>query len=131
MNPRQFTAGSGVRRLNPDVPEIGGYAPQPVVSASSAPAGRESILHNKIIAWCREQYPMVPYIHARMDQKSTVGEGVPDFTLFYRARVFLIECKDRDGKMSEAQRDWAHLAELQGCKVHVVRSLGEFLEVVK
>lgn len=131
MTHRDFQAGAAVRALNPSVPEIGGYAPQTAVSASDAPAGRESILHNKIISWCNDQHPMVPYIHSRMDKPSTVGEGVPDFAVFCKGRAVLVECKARDGKLSEAQRDWAHLAELQGCTVHVVRSFGEFLEVVK
>lgn len=118
--------GDAVKRLNPDV-----YAPDPWESGKSSDAGRESILHDKIISWCRSQHPMVPYIHARMDQKSTVGEGVPDFAVCYAGKTILVECKARDGKLSEAQRDWVHLASLQGVIVHIVRSFEEFLEVVK
>lgn len=94
-------------------------------------AVRESKLHDQIIAWCRSQYPMVPYIHARMDKCSTTGEGVPDFAVFYRGKAVLIECKARDGKLSEAQQKWAHLARLQGCEVYVVRSFEVFLEAMK
>lgn len=92
---------------------------------------RESVLHDKIISWCRSQHPIVPYIHARMDKCSTIGEGAPDFVVCYRYKVILVECKSRDGKLSEAQRIWSHLAAMQGCVVHVVRSFEQFLEIVK
>lgn len=91
----------------------------------------ESELHKQILAWCDTQLPCVPYIHARMDQRSTIGEGCQDFTIFYRNRVFCIECKSKTGKRDGAQVVWAFLMEKQGFTVHVVRSFQQFLELVK
>lgn len=122
----EHQVSEAVRLRNPDI-----YAQKPAVIVASEPCGRESVLHGKIISWCREQHPIAPYIHARMDKCSTVGEGVPDFAICYRGKIVLVECKARDGKLSEAQRNWSHLALRQGCTVHVVRSFEEFLEAVK
>lgn len=105
--------------------------PTPAAEGSLTESGRESALHGKIISWCRSQHPIAPYIHSRMDKCSTVGEGVPDFVVCYNSKVVMIECKSRDGKLSEAQRNWKHLAFLNGCVVHIVRSFEDFLEVVK
>lgn len=105
--------------------------PAPANEGISTDSGRESALHAKIIAWCRDQHPIAPYIHARMDKCSTIGDGVPDFVVCWRSKIVMIECKARDGKLSEAQRNWSHLAHLQGCVVHIVRSFEEFLEAVR
>lgn len=88
-------------------------------------------LHKPIIDWCRNQVPAVPFINSRPDCASTIGEGVQDFTMFYRGKVLCIECKAKNGKQSEAQRDWAHIMGRQGFTVHVIRSFAEFLELVK
>ena len=83
-------------------------------------------LHMPIIDWCRKQNPAVPYIHARTDQQSTISIGAPDFVLFYRGRVILIECKTRTGKLKPAQLAWKLLANMQLHEFHVIRSMSEF-----
>lgn len=88
-------------------------------------------LHYPIIEFCNNQHPKWKYIHSRPDQRSTIGEGVQDFTIFAPGgRVFLIECKTRTGKPSEDQRNWAHEMEMIGWIVQIVRSYKEFLELV-
>jgi hypothetical protein len=87
-------------------------------------------LHGEILQWCKEQYPMVPCVHARPDKRSGVTKGTPDFILAYRGKVFWIEVKDREGKRSTDQLAFAMLLEMQGLKAYVVRSKREFLEIV-
>jgi hypothetical protein len=93
--------------------------------------GREiEDLHEPIIVWCKNQVPAVPYYHARPDKPSGIAKGCPDFALFYHGHTLLLECKTRSGKLSDDQRDWAHLAEDQGFPVHVIRSMSEFHKLV-
>lgn len=86
-------------------------------------------LHEPILAWCRQN--QAAYIRARNDMASTIQKGAPDFTIFHQGRVFLIECKSRTGKLKPDQIGWSMLAEHNQFKVHVVRSMSEFLEIVK
>jgi hypothetical protein len=87
-------------------------------------------LHEPIIRWCMSQIPMVPFIHARTDQKSTIGVGAPDFVIFYRGNAILAECKTATGKVRPEQLGWHMAAEFQGFKVHIVRSMTQFYEIV-
>lgn len=86
-------------------------------------------LHYPILQWCKDQG--AAYIRARSDMMSTIQRGAPDFTIFHNGRVFLIECKSKTGKLKPEQIGWAMLAERNLFKVHVVRSMSEFLEIVK
>lgn len=91
---------------------------------------RELDLHNEIIKWCLSQWPRVPYIHANPVVKSTIQEGAQDFTLFYNDRAICIECKSRDGKLTQKQEIWKHEMAKQGFTVHVIRSMEEFLRLL-
>jgi len=84
-------------------------------------------LHEKIMRHCDAQWPKWKYIHARTDQRSTVGIGVHDFTIYLPGRVLNIECKTKEGKPTPEQLAWALQLEMLGHKVHVVRSMDEFL----
>ena len=97
--------------------------------APSAGSVEESELHDFALRWCRENN--APCIHARMDKASHVTVGAPDLVVCYFGRVRLIEFKARTGKVSEGQLVWHQMAAWQGVKVHVVRSKGEFLEVME
>lgn len=91
----------------------------------------EADLHTQIIAHCNAQWPPWNVIHARMDKASTLEAGAPDFTIQLPAgRTLCVECKTKSGKLSEAQRNWAHKAKALGHTVHVVRSLAEFLALL-
>ena len=58
----------------------------------------------------------------------TLGE--PDFVILAAGgRVFFVECKSRNGKLSPAQAALKHHAEKLGHTVHVVRSMAEFLQL--
>lgn len=86
-------------------------------------------LHGEIMKWCKDHN--APYVHANPYKKSRVNPGVTDFVVGYKGRVFWIEVKTRDGKRSTDQLAFAMLLEMQGLKAHVVRSMSEFLELMK
>jgi hypothetical protein len=73
---------------------------------------------------------MVPFIHARTDQRSTIALGAPDFVIFYRGNALLVECKTKIGKVRPEQLGWHLAAEFQGFKVHVIRSMSQFHEII-
>ena len=91
----------------------------------------EGWLHDEIIRWIREQVPMPAYIHARMDRRSTINRGAPDFTIFLHGETILVECKTRTGKRTAEQLAWGLCAELHGFRVWEVRSMEEFLKIVE
>lgn len=95
------------------------------------PVEIESDLHYKIIEWCNDRRPRVKYIHARMDRKSTINVGAPDFVLFFSPDcTLLLECKARDYKRTSAQLEYAAELRQRGIEVYEVRSMEDFLKVV-
>jgi hypothetical protein len=104
----------------------------PLSTAPFASNKPEAALHQEIIDFCKLQVPRWKFIRCRMDLPSSIEVGAHDFTIFAsRGRVFSIECKTAKGKLSNHQLGWAHEMNLNEHKVHVVRSMDEFLEVVK
>ncbi len=87
-------------------------------------------LHEKIVDWCNSQWPRWKCIHARTDKKSTIGEGVHDFTIFAPGgRTLCIECKMPGKKPTEAQQVWATELSMLGHMVYVVTTFQEFLDL--
>lgn len=130
MTPRDFQAGSAVRALNPDVPEIGGHAPQPAVIVASAAVEDEGDLREQIRKEIVRRRWCVFCGTTAARSRRTVGE--PDLLVFAdRGRVFPVELKSRTGKLSPAQNAVHHHLRSLGHTPHVIRSLEEFLEVVK
>ncbi len=92
---------------------------------------REIPLHDKILKWCANQWPRWKVIRARPDKPSGIQVGAQDLTVFSPGgRVFCVELKSRDGKLSKQQAAWAVEMDMLGHRVHVVRSLREFLAIV-
>lgn len=88
----------------------------------------ERQLHEKIIEYCNTQWPKWKYIRARMDQRSTIGNGVHDFTVFMPGgKIIFFECKHGDNKLEKDQLIWKTELELLGHTVPVIRTMGEFL----
>jgi len=98
----------------------------------SEPVEKEATLHRQIMDWCNGQWPRWKFIHARTDQRSTIQIGSHDLTVFGPfPKCLLIECKTKTGKLSEDQLIWkAEMSQL-GWTVEVVRSMGEFLTLIK
>jgi hypothetical protein len=105
----------------------------PLREAPPSPAvERELALHDAIMRWCNAQWPRWKYIHARPDKPSGIEAGVADFMIFGpNRRVIIVECKKRDGKQSQEQLCWAAEMRMLGFTVNVVRSMEQFLELVR
>ncbi len=90
----------------------------------------ESDLHYEIIKECKARGWL--YFHGSMAHATRRSIGEPDFTvLSNKGRVFFIECKARNGKMSPAQMGVALQADILGHKVHIVSSITQFLSIVE
>lgn len=90
---------------------------------------READLHADIIAECRRRGWQ--YLHGSMAAETSRTLGEPDFILMADGgRVFFIECKSRNGKLSPAQRDFKAHAERNRHEIHIVRSMRELIEIV-
>lgn len=98
----------------------------------SDPVDRESKLHEAIMGDCDTMQPWPwPYIRARMDKRSTIGNGVHDLTVFGPFPLcILVEAKARDEKQKPDQLIWAAKLARQGWIVHVVRSKPEWAAAV-
>jgi len=75
----------------------------------------------------------ISYIHARTDQKSTIANGWPDFSMFYTAedgicRACFVELKNKTGRTSKDQD--AVIAELNRLNIPVIVT-GDFREAVE
>lgn len=92
--------------------------------------GTEADLHEAIIKECKHQGWI--YFHGSMAHRAMRTLGEPDFIVLARGgKVFFIEAKSASGKLSVEQQGIIRWAETLGHKIHVVRTLAEFLEIVK
>ncbi len=90
----------------------------------------ERDLHERIICHC--EFKRWQYLHGAMSRRTFRTVGEPDFIILADAgRVFFVECKSKNGKLSEEQLAFKFHAELNGHKIYIVRSMEEFLEAVK
>jgi hypothetical protein len=86
----------------------------------------ESELHKQIIDWCSSFWPRLKYIHGRMDKKSTLDKGCPDFIVFMPDKMVLcLEAKKKGCKPSLAQRDFHKEMEMLCHRVFVVTTMEE------
>lgn len=97
----------------------------------------ERKMHDELGAFLRLK--QIPHIHARMDQKSTIRAGWPDFTCMLRdrfcipqhhARVVCVELKAVGGVLSQAQREVIAELERAGVPVLVATSSGEAIQFI-
>lgn len=91
----------------------------------------EMELHKQIMAFCDSQFPRWRYIRARSDKRSTIGNGVQDFTIFLpNGKTLLIEAKARNEKLKPDQLAWKLELERLGHTVHCVRNFDEFKQLI-
>jgi len=83
----------------------------------------EKELHDQLEAFLRRND--ILYLHARMDKRSTIRAGWPDFTALRGGRVVCVELKAPNGKVSADQQEV--IAELQraGIPITVTSDLME------
>jgi len=65
----------------------------------------------------------LPFCHARMDKRSSIAEGYPDFSFPYRGRFVAWEAKTATGKLSHAQQVTREMVERNGGFFKVIREL--------
>lgn len=122
MNPAELQGSKSFRDLNPHL-----FRPHPPTVYEAAE--KEWKLHQQIIEICKARRWYA--IHSRMDLPTTTTVGAPDFVVVTRLGVYFVECKTRTGKLTPAQHGVEVWLDLLGRKLHIVRSLAEFQEVVK
>ena len=113
---------------------------EPAVPAPLEPSretwhrGAEKELHDWLEA---EMHRLgVSYIHGRMDVKSTIRNGWPDFSLFRCgpdgiARVCFVELKNQSGKLSKTQKEVIEEMECRGLPVLVTGDFRAAVEFIK
>lgn len=90
----------------------------------------ESELHDEIMAYCRSKDWVC--LHGSMAHRTFRTIGECDFQIYASdSRAFLIECKSKTGKLSPEQQAFAAQARKNGHTVHCIRSMTEFLELVR
>lgn len=126
--------GHYVGRVCPrcDAPLPCGGLPEP--SRAAWHRGPERELHDWMEA--EMQRLGVAYVHGRMDQKSTIKNGWPDFSLFRAgedgvARVCFVELKNRGGKLSADQKRVIADLEAKGLPVLVTGDFRKAVEFVR
>lgn len=105
-------------------------APKLAHGARTGGVELESDLHAQIMDECDRRG--WKYVRSRMDQPTTTAKGVPDFCILADGGVVhWVECKARGKSEALDQLCWHAHARKLGHTVHVVRSVQEFLEVVR
>lgn len=89
------------------------------------PIEDESELHNQIIDYCNSKG--WGYLHGSMAARTHRTLGEPDFVILaHGSQLRLVECKSKNGKLSNYQQAFIAQAKRNGHVVHVVRSVEEF-----
>lgn len=96
------------------------------------PAEKESKLADEIKKFCDAQFPRWKILRARRDKRSTIPKGCQDDTIFASGgRIFLLELKKKGEKPDADQLIWHKELKMLGHEVFVIRSMEEFLKVIK
>jgi hypothetical protein len=110
-----------------------GMGKRPPESQSVDPVGdgEELGLHAEIMKYCNAQWPPWVFIHTDPKRKSRATPGAPDFVIYSCYGILSVECKDRTGKRSPEQTQFAYVASLSGHEIPIVRSMQDFLNVIE
>lgn len=90
---------------------------------------QERELHNLFANWLRLNG--VPFIHARMDKKSTIRKGWPDFTLLWQGRAVCFEFKLPGQPLDADQIEVRRELTLNGTPVQTVHSVAEAIRAAR
>ena len=107
----------------------------------------ESKMQINCVRWFRLQYPQfakllfsVPNGGARLKSEAKILKaegatpGISDLILLVPNKDYhslCIECKTEKGKQSTSQKEWQEVAEQNGNKYVIVRSIYEFISTIK
>jgi hypothetical protein len=93
-----------------------------------ADEGKESLLQMKIESYCKDRG--FYFFHDRSRGKNP--EGNPDLVICLpKGRTVWVECKSKDGRLSEAQKKVATQLLGAGHEWHEVRSYNRFLSIIE
>jgi hypothetical protein len=92
-------------------------------------ARTERELHDQVVAWLDRKN--IPYVHSRMDRKSTIREGWPDFTVMYWRHVACVELKTEQGVVSIEQKKVIEELRAANIPVRVCRTFAEAITFLK
>jgi hypothetical protein len=90
---------------------------------------REKEIHQAFEMWLRER--QVPFITSRMDQKSTIAKGAPDYCVTWMGRCLYIEVKTEKGRLRDNQAKAIDYIRRSGNRVEICRSVSECVEAVQ
>lgn len=129
-NPHLYPNECAERADNPEGAES--------VEADDSPCKDERALHDQFERWLRvhEKGP-IPYVHSRMDRKSTIREGWPDFSVFWGINdvglnnCCFIEFKMAGKEPTVSQVDCIDELTDAGLPVKVCYSIVEAIEFVR
>jgi hypothetical protein len=88
----------------------------------------EKQFHRDFEKWLRER--RIPFVTSRMDRRSTIGNGKPDYCITFMNRCRYVELKTSKGRLSPAQVKEIEYIRRSGNTVEVARSLPEAIEAV-
>jgi len=87
--------------------------------------------HGKVDSNQREIVAALRQCGAFVQSVADIGNGCPDLIVAYHARVFLVEVKDGQGKLTADEAAWiAECERIGGVAVHIVRSAEDALRVI-
>lgn len=103
----------------------------------------ESALQMRCVAWFLRTYPEAEgcLFHVPNEGKRSIRQGergkrlgmvsgVADLVLIHKSQVVFFELKSPLGSLSESQRRWRDVVTAQGFPYHVIRTIGDFRDVV-
>ena len=103
---------------------------EPVIKSMEKEGEREAEIHDFIIGYCRRQD--IPFTHGRMDKKTGRTPGEFDFYLFMPYGVILLlEIKTETGDLSPDQIKLHAAVQKNGHEVNLLRSIPEFMELMR
>ena len=83
----------------------------------------EKLIHHTFEAWLKLN--QIPYLHSRMDKKSTIRVGWPDFSIFYEGKTAFVEFKQAGKQLSHEQITVAAELISEGFEVSVQTKPGQ------
>jgi hypothetical protein len=89
----------------------------------------EKELHREFETYLRAR--RIPFVTSRMDRRSTIGNGKPDYCVTWMNRCRYIELKTSKGRLSPAQVKEIEYIRRSGNTVEIARTLPEAIEAVR
>jgi hypothetical protein len=83
----------------------------------------EKLIHHTFEAWL--MLNEIPYVHSRMDKKSTIRVGWPDFSIFYARQTVFVEFKQAGKQLSPEQHAVRNELIAKGFEVSIHTDPGE------